>query len=557
VKAVQSKVQFLKTASRASELQKAGKLEEAETLFLGLLGQKYYQDQVLFALVQICLQSQRPEAAVAYLERLVTLHPTQLQYCDTLANLYGQLRQWAKAAACYQRFLLAKPGVAAAYYNCAYNQRKAGDYEAALHDYQRALDLNIDKPEEVYLNMSVIYSDHLRQEDKARAALETALEINPDYTPALYNLANLYEEEGALSEAETCLQTLLDLDPEDFQALARLADLRLFEDSEDSLIQRMRQALADPKVDKSTRVNLAYALGKALNDCHDYEQAFASYVVANELDRASREPYDRQAQEKFTRDNIRFFSREWFNNIAPVSDAAPIFICGMFRSGSTLTEQILASHPQVTAGGEREFFSNLANQRLAPFPGTLEHITHSQLTTIAQEYLGELEKTFPGAVHVTDKRPDNFLYLGLIKSLFPNARIIHSLRDPLDNCLSVFFLRLGGGMTYATDLQDIAHYYRQHSLLMTHWKSLFADSVFEMDYDNLVADPDVTVKALFDFMGLGWCDEWRDFYQLQNRVKTASASQVREPLYKSRSGRWRNYARHAQSLGFTQSGQVS
>jgi hypothetical protein len=220
----------------------------------------------------------------------------------------------------------------------------------------------------------------------------------------------------------------------------------------------------------------------------------------------------------------------------------------MFRSGSTLTEQVLAGHSRVTAGGEIDFLPTLVQTELAPFPARMAQVSSRQLGELAQRYLASLSKLFPGERHVTDKRPDNFLYIGLIKSLFPNARIVHTTRDALDNCLSVYFLHLDHSMGYALDLTDTAHYYRQYRRLMAHWKALYGEDILDFDYDAFVRKPRPAVERLLAFCGLDWEEGCMSFHRVQNAVKTASVWQVREPLYQRSSGRWRNYARHLAPL---------
>jgi len=220
----------------------------------------------------------------------------------------------------------------------------------------------------------------------------------------------------------------------------------------------------------------------------------------------------------------------------------------MFRSGSTLTEQVLAAHSDVTAGGEIGFVPALVRSELAPFPGRIAQVSAAELEALAARYLAELAKLFPGARHVTDKRPDNFLHIGLIKTLFPNAKIIHTTRNALDNCLSVFFLHLDHSMGYALDLLDTAHYYREYRRLMAHWRTLYGDDILDFDYDAFVRAPRPAVERLLQFCGLEWQEQCMAFEQVENAVKTASVWQVREPLYQRSSGRWRNYARHLDPL---------
>jgi hypothetical protein len=230
------------------------------------------------------------------------------------------------------------------------------------------------------------------------------------------------------------------------------------------------------------------------------------------------------------------------------STVRPIFICGMFRSGSTLTEQVLAGHSQVTSGGELDLLPAVVRSQLAPFPSAVSGVAASRLNEIAASYLADLAKLFPSANFVTDKRPDNFLYIGLIKRLFPTAKIIHTTRDPLDNCLSIFFLHLDHSMSYALDLMDTAHYYVQYRRLMAHWKALYGPDILDFNYDTFVREPKPAVGQLLAHCGLEWEDNCLNLQRESGVVKTASVWQVREPVYVRSSGRWRNYAKQLAAL---------
>lgn len=484
------------------------------------------------------------QEAVACFEQLISQAPDQPVFYEHLVNLYSHLEQGDQAISCYQRLLDRQPHLADTHYNLGILLKKYQHYDEAIAAYEHALECGIERPEEVHLNMAVIYSDHLRQESKARAALEAALKINPTYISAMFNLANIYEEAGNKDQAQELFRKIIDMDPSYYQALARLGEVKTFTDPQDPLIGKMKRAARKSTVDISIRANLYYALGKALNDCGAFDDAFDNYAKANQCDRQTLTPYNRVAREQLTNDLIRIFSKGWFDRIEPISEASPIFICGMFRSGSTLTEQILASHHEVTAGGEVDFFIRKINDVLAPYPASLPDISADKLRNLAQEYLDHLKKTFPEAGHLTDKRPDNFLHLGLLRSLYPNARIIYTSREPLDNCLSVYFLRLGNAMNYATDLENTAHFLTQCTELMDHWKSVFGENIFELNYDDLVRDPRPVIENMLEFCGLDWSDDCLEFHKLDNIVKTASVWQVREPLYSKSSGRWRNFESH-------------
>jgi tetratricopeptide (TPR) repeat protein len=458
--------------------------------------------------------------------------------------------RFAEAAAAYESVLALAPALPDSWFNLAWLQRRLGEPDAALASYQQALDRGVSGPEEVRLNRAVIFADDLRQDDAAERELRQALVLNPGYKPALLNLANLEEDRGRRAEAAALYDRILALDPTYWEALARSANCRAFSDPAAPLIGKLEAALARGDVAAADRASLGFALGRALDAVGRYDDAFAAYAAANEASRASAAPgqgrYDPAALERFVDAVIAAFA-------SPAAAAAleakpPIFICGMFRSGSTLIEQVLSSHPRVTAGGEMAFLPGVVAGELSPFPAAVAAASAGQLEDIARRYLDAVARTFPGADLVTDKRPDNFLFVGLIKTLFPRAKIIHTTRHPLDNCLSAYFLHLDHGMAYALDLIDTGHFYRQQRRLMAHWRALYGDDVYAFDYDAFVQDPRAALEPLLAFCGLDWNDALLSFHARESSVKTASVWQVREPLYRRASGRWRHYAAHLAPL---------
>jgi len=451
----------------------------------------------------------------------------------------------AEAEAAYVRVLASWPDLANTWYNLARLQRQAGRFDAALASYRQALDRGVSEPEEVHLNRGVIYSDCLRQDDAAERELQAALALNPNYVPALLNLANLREDFGKQAEASALYARVLALQPSCYIALARYAGLQQVTGPDDALVARLRAAIAQPGAPAADRADLGFALGKALDSCGAWDAAFAAYSAANRDSRQSAGPaatYDRRAHERLIDALIAGFRTGQAQAARLPQSARPVFICGMFRSGSTLAEQILSAHSRVAAGGELAFLPSLVRTELAPFPEAMKTVTQTQLDGLAARYLEMLASLFPRGDRVTDKRPDNFLYIGLIKRLFPDARIVHTVRNPLDNCLSIYFLHLDHSMSYALELGDIGHYYVQYRRLMAHWKALYGADILDLDYDALVHEPRPAMEQLTEFCGLEWEEACLSFEQRVGAVKTASVWQVREPLYRRSSGRWHNYA---------------
>ena len=477
---------------------------------------------------------------------------------EQLLQRAAQLRRAGRvveAIAAYEQLLALRPDLPDSWYNLGWLQRQARRFPEALAAYRQALDRGVSEPEEVHLNRGVILADHLGRSDDAKAELEQALAINPRYLPALLNIGNLHEDRGRRAEARAAYQRALAIDPENRLALARLAGIAEIAGPDDPIIARLQEALAQSGLTDTDKADLGFALGRVLDAAGRYDEAFAAYAAANRASRASLGPdfrgYDRSAQERLIDRLIAAFPKAGGVCPRPLADQAErpaIFICGMFRSGSTLVEQILAMHSRVTAGGELDLLPSMIGEKLQPYPEAAAKADAGMLSDLRRSYLDRVRAIHPGADIVTDKRPDNFLHIGLIKALFPGAKIVHTVRDPVDNILSIWFLHLDPGMAYAFELTDIAHWYEQYRRLMVHWKSLFPDDIFDLNYDALVADPKPSIAALLNFCGLEWEDECLAFHRATNAVRTASAWQVREPLYGRASGRWRNYAAHLTNL---------
>ena len=439
-----------------------------------------------------------------------------------------------EAILAYGRLLEAKPDLADSWYNLGWLQRKSRRFEAALQSYGRALELGIRDPEEVHLNRAVILSDYLRRPEDAERELRDALGKNPDYVPALLNLGNLNEDLGDREAARDAYQRALAIEARNSLALARLAGLSHSSELDRALAQQLRIAIAGAET-PAEKADLGFALAGLLDAGGAYEEAFEAARAANGASRmSSGAHYDRGGHERFVERLIDTFSAP-----ATGTQISPsVFICGMYRSGSTLVEQILGAHRQVTAGGELDLIPSLV-EGIDGYPEAAGSTDQSVLERWRESYVRGLP---PHADRLlTDKRPDNFLHIGLIKTLFPDAKVVHTRRNPLDNLLSLYFLHLDSSMAYALDLEDAAHWYEQYERLMTHWKSLYPNDIFDLDYDELVREPKPVIRSLLDFLGLEWDDGLLDFHRGSAAVKTASVWQVRQPLHPRSSGRWLNY----------------
>lgn len=465
---------------------------------------------------------------------------------QSLAQRASQLLQAGRteeAIEAHRRLLAAEPDLPDSWYNLGFLLRRARRFDKALDAYREALDRGVDQPEEVHLNRAAILAENLARFDEAEAELRAALALNPRYVPALLNLGSLHEDRGEREEARTAYAKALEIEPRDALALTRLVGVSPIAGPDDPLIVRLRERIARAGPAGLARADLGFALGQALDAAGAYDEAFAAYAEANRASRAAGGVrYDPAAHEAFVDRLIAAFPEA--GESAGGAGEPPFFVCGMFRSGSTLAEQILASHSRVTPGGELDLLPALVAAELQPYPEAIARADAAKLERLRSAYLDGVRQIHPGADLLTDKRPDNFLHIGLIKRLFPQARIVHTVREPLDNCLSVFFAHLDPRMAYATDLEAIAHWHHQYRRLMAHWKALWPADIHEIDYDALVADPKPEIAALLDFCGLGWEEACLAPHRAGAPVRTASAWQVREPIHRASSGRWRNYETH-------------
>ena len=437
----------------------------------------------------------------------------------------------------YEHYLSFKPSSSNAAFNYAWYLAKDGQFEAAIKWYERALQLGISAPEEVHLNIANICMDHLYARDAAREQLEKALALSPGYSSAHYNLGNLAEQDGDRDRASDCFERCLQADPANESALARLADTRKFTDRDDPLLARLVKTAKD-----SANSDVHFALGKAREQLGDFELAWDSFSKGNELDDRVWPAYSPSAAEAHVEQIMSIGPGTRLESNEP-SSGAPVFICGMFRSGSTLLEQVLAAHPRFVAGGESEFFPRLVAREFPDYPLGLGEVSIDELRSWQQQHAAQLIKLLGNSSRPTDKRPDNFLYLGLIRSVVPAAKFIATERDWRDIAASVYSVRLGPGQAYARNLRDIRHYIGLQSKLMDHWESLLGPDLIRVRYEDLVQHPEETVAELLEFLGERWDERCLSFHELRNSVRTASVWQVREPLHIKSIGRWKHYER--------------
>ncbi len=513
------------------------------------------------------------EQALALCRRAVALDPNSSVAHNKLGLVLVTLGQGEEAEASYRQALALNSRYAEALNNLGNLLRGFGRRREAVALYTQAIEGDPNRPESHWNLGSVLFE--LRRTHEAAASFERALAIKPDYAPALLSMGIALRQQRRPAEAERSCQAALAAEPNYVEALSFLGELRAdrgrFAEAEELFRQAIAiqpdfaaayfgiathrkmtrvdeawltgaEALLARPLPLAQDISLRYALGKYYDDVGEYDRAFEHYRQANELAKRYESNYS-QAQLSERVDQIMRSCDPAFLQRATLqgsSSEQPVFIVGMPRSGTSLTEQILASHPAVVGAGELPFWNGaFTAYRKAEVKGQVDA---KLIPGMAVDYLERLAAESNGGLRVVDKMPANFFYAGLIHAAFPRARIIHMQRHPLDTCLSIYFQNFFGMGPFANDLDDLAHYYGQYLRIMNHWRAMLpATALLEIPYEALIEDQEAWSRRMVDFIGLPWDPKCLEFHQTDRVVITASKWQVRQRIHGASAGRWRHY----------------
>jgi len=467
------------------------------------------------------------------------LRPDLAEVWNNLGNVRRDLGQFDGAIAAFRRAIEIKPEFAKPYNGMGGVFQDLGDFKEAALCHRRALELDAQNVE-ACTNLGITLRLQSRTSD-AETACRRALEIDPDHSAAVMLLAELHSDLGRFQEAEQLYRRASALESGSPEAWAGIAGLKRMTQADAEWLTEAQRILGLGLAPRR-ELPLRYALGKYFDDVGDYGQAFENFRHANALAQRGRPAHDHRNVAEGIDRLIQQFDEDWMRRLAPrahCSSERPVFILGMPRSGTTLAEQILAAHPAVFGAGELSFW----NDALAPHTTKIAGgLNGEQLAALADDYLRILSELAPNALRVVDKMPGNFLYAGLIHAALPRARFIHLRRDPIDTCLSIYFHNFGAVHTYANDLEDLAHYYAEYLRVVAHWRRIVPPGVIlEVEYEELVANPDAVSRRMVQFLGLPWDSRCLDFQRSNRIVATFSRWQVRQAINTQSVARWRHY----------------
>lgn len=487
------------------------------------------------------------DMAMQAFRRALALKPDYAVVYNDLGVLLEETGAFDEAVDSYQTAVKYKPDFIDAYFNLAGVYGLRGNYKAAIRNYEKALEYNPDDAL-IYNNMGNMFKE-MGDPKTAIEKYRRSIQLQPDSPGGYFNLGVIKKDNGDIEAAIGAFRKVLELNPGYGGAYYELARATRYHDYDESM-QSMEELLNRPDSTRELRMYLNFALGKAFEDLAQYETAFNHFSDGNGIKRGTFD-YSIEQDRLFFNKIKQVFDREFFNTRKSfgLKRGSPIFIVGMPRSGTTLVEQILASHPQVHGAGEinhfkQVIFSSASQTTTANLADYILGLDQDDIERFGNEYLRRIEPYLQTNNYVTNKLPSNFLYIGMIRLIFPEAKVIHCIRDPIATCLSCYKILFAGMHRYAYDLQELGSYYLAYRDLMAHWQTVLPGFIHVNQYESLIADQENQTRKLLDFCGLSWDERCLHFYQTARPVKTASFEQVRRPVYTTAIAFWKNYEKH-------------
>jgi tetratricopeptide (TPR) repeat protein len=539
--------------------QKQGRLAEAAASFQEALRLKPDYAEAHSNLGNVLQEQGKVTEAVARYQEAIRLKPDFAEAHNNLGHALQEQGKAAEAIASYQQALRLKPDYVEALNNLGNALQEQGMLAEAVSSYQQALRLKPDYAE-AHNNLGIAFQNQGKA-NEAAACYRQAIALKPEYTEAHNNLGSALLVQGRPEEALASLQQALRLSPGfpmAYHQLGRMARDGHYQFSA-AEIEQVRQLLTEPRWSLKARTLLYFTLAYVLEKNRDYDAAFENYRQGNlckrQLQDLALQTFNIERHRQEFDELIATFDSSLFSRLAPLGHPSdvPVFIVGMPRSGTTLVEQILASHPRCAGAGELKEISSIQSDlpRLLngpeKYPACVANLSRDTIWRQAEHYLQRLREADPQALRVSDKMPQNYTALGLIAVLFPHARVIHCRRDPRDTCVSCFCENFSE-IKFSSTLDDLGLYYGEYERLMAHWRQALPLPMLDVHYEQLVTGPEAIIRELISFCGLDWDDRCLLFHQARRNVYTASNLQVRQPMYATSIGRWRRFMPHLDRL---------
>ena len=551
--ATETKFTLQQALIHIGNLEAQGKIVEAEGAYKQILAQDQNCAIAWHGLGLLALNKNDTKLAAEMLLKAVTIDPRQGMYQRNFGELCRRLGMLEQAIISGQAAVALLPKDVDTHFNLALAYSDSGDYKNAIATYRKAIKID-SKHAQSWNNLGAAFEASGYTADALKAYTK-ATQFDPSNAQAQNNLGVISIENGNLKGAVDSLNAALLAKPDFIESHYNLSSLKKYtlEDSHLASLESLYNS--QHRLTDTLRIRYNFALGKAWEDTEQYDRAFAAYKEGNRIQHALL-PVDEARNELLAKQITKVFTKEFFKKRAGWSKnkKSPIFIVGMPRSGTTLLEQILDSHESVYGAGELTNLSDAIYQIAQVEPGQLfvdkvADLTPEQIRKIATLYSKELWSLSPDSKFISDKMPANFLYIGLIHLAFPNAKIIHAMRDPLDTCFSCFARLFNDTMDIAYDLETLGRYYVMYRKVMDHWhKVLPPGTILDLSYEEMVANSEQQTRRVLEYVGLPWDDKCIEFYKNERLVKTASLAQVNKPIYKTSVERWRHFAQHLHPL---------
>ena len=520
--AISTDKKYLDLQKAMSQVQK-GNLGEAEKIYREILSDDPNNVDALRLLALLASRTGAVDQAINMLENCTKIAPDYALAWENLAKMYRQKDDpdsLQKAAFCFRKATELRPDWAEGWAGLGTMQTRSSQHEEGIESYKKSIELKANQPR-VHLSLGHVYKTTGNQE-ACISSYNEAISFDNNFGEAYWSLANLKTYK--------------------------------FSGEEISIMEKKVELTEVPEREK---VHFLFSLGKALEDMGNYDKSFEYYKRGNDLNRG-RTTYDPKAIEALSERLKQFFTEERFheNKDFGNNSNSPIFIVGLPRSGSTLIEQILASHSKIEGTMELPNIMNIARKlgnstkdRTA-YPEVIESLQGSDLTDLGKSFIDETQFLRTGKQYFIDKMPNNFSHIGLIKLILPNAKVIDARRNPMDTCFSCFKQLFARGQAFTYDLSEIARYYVNYVNLMDHWDKVLPGYVFKLQHEDLINNQEGVTRDLIDFCEVDFESSTLEFYKTKRAVKTASSEQVRQPINTKGVNQWKNYEAHLKDLKF-------